>query len=386
MTANNQSKVILLSESPAVREAAAKALGKSHKLTLVAICGDSKELCRQLNKTCSPAVLVDLGDNPAGRLNDLGGVIPKFSAARFVMLANNAGNDLVFKSMEIGARYYLLKESMEAELVSVLERLASSDGKRQSESLGEIITLLSAGGGCGATTIAVNMANELSQCSQDPALIVDVDESYGSITTYLGIQGLYGLADVLSYEGNIDPELIRSSAAVFSEKLHALLSPISISSSNPSPLKYDHLESALQACRGAYRYTIIDSPRVSPHIAFELARKSAKTLIIFQLNVKDICRAKTIYSSLSDSGINTDDIMLVLSRYHKRTTMIDLDEVKNAFGRKNIDWISNDFRSAIHGLNYGRPLSEAAPRSVLRKDIQQLVSKIKTPHIQDKAK
>ena len=65
---------------------------------------------------------------------------------------------------------------------------------------GSAVTILSAGGGCGATTLAVNLAAELGAIdpSSDPPLVVDLDYHYGAVSTYLAVQGDYGVLDLLN--------------------------------------------------------------------------------------------------------------------------------------------------------------------------------------------
>jgi hypothetical protein len=38
--------------------------------------------------------------------------------------------------------------------------------------------------------------------------------------------------------------------------------------------------------------------------------------------------------------------------------------------------IRNDYAPAIHGLNFGQTLSEAGPRSSIRRDVQDLLAKL----------
>ncbi|MCK4602009.1 MAG: AAA family ATPase [Phycisphaerae bacterium] len=376
MPDKSQTRVILIGDEPETRKAVASALEAHGKLALAEKCPSLAGLGEHLEKVPIAAVLVDLGPSPAEVLAELDPIIARSPNTRFVTLADVSTDELIFKAMEIGVRYFLLKDNIASKLPPILERLVVSNGSPVSESRGSVITVLSASGGCGATTLVVNLANELHLVTSRPVLVMDMDCSYGAVSTYLGLEGEYGLADVLTYNGRIDPELIRSSASEYSGGLHVLMSPFSISPAVPRPLKYENLGDTLDACSRAYGYTVLDAPRVSLDVATELAKTSEVVLIVFQLNVKDIRLAKMMFRTLTERGTTSNRILPLVSRYRKRNPMLSLEEGRASLGCKSLDWVSNDFRSAIRGLNYGQPLSEIAPRSSLRKDVHRLALKV----------
>src|SRR6185312_6715325 len=96
-----------------------------------------------------------------------------FPDTRFIVLSTAMGNELLLDAMKAGARHFLLKAAIVAELHDVLKRLSSDSAP---SSTGAAVTILSAGGGCGATTVAVNLAAELQLRGEaghaDPALVV----------------------------------------------------------------------------------------------------------------------------------------------------------------------------------------------------------------------
>jgi len=54
--------------------------------------------------------------------------------------------------------------------------------------------------------MAVNLANELRLAASEPVLTIDLDTCYGTVSDYLGIEGRYGIADVLSRRKPIDKD------------------------------------------------------------------------------------------------------------------------------------------------------------------------------------
>jgi pilus assembly protein CpaE len=203
-------------------------------------------------------------------------------------------------------------------------------------------------------------------------LLVDMDCCYGGAGAFLGLSGSYGLADALAHMHQPDPQLITSSATPHNERLHVLLSPASVNFRNPSPLALANLGNMVEACRQAYSLVVIDCPRADMPLAETLAMHSSKTLLLMQMTVKDIRAARDMRKSLLAGGVDPADLVSVINRYHKRQSPISLTQCLNALGSQQVELLSNDWSSAVSGINFGQPLSQSAPMSPLRKDLRKL--------------
>jgi Flp pilus assembly CpaE family ATPase len=135
------------------------------------------------------------------------------------------------------------------------------------------------------------------------------------------------------------------------------------------------LEQVLDSARRAYQTTIIDAPRLPMPATAALVAASAHTLLVLQLTVKDLRTARYTLDSLRNLGVNVDSIIPIANRYVKRQ-LITLEEAAKALGGVSVHPIRNDYTPAIQGLNFGQMLSEAGPRSSLRKDLQDLLAKL----------
>ena len=154
--------------------------------------------------------------------------------------------------MHIGARHFLAKQSISADLPGVLKRLIPNESA-EARRFGVVVTLLSASGGCGATTLAINLADELQLANSERALLVDLDGHYGALASYLGVEGQYGLADILADPARIDSQLISSTAVPYSERLHVLIGPASPDLPQPPAVEYRHLGTVIDLCKRTYR-------------------------------------------------------------------------------------------------------------------------------------
>lgn len=372
---SSKAEVLIVTSLDETVATARSALESSERFAVGEVCRNLEELGACLDRKAAQAVLVDIDPEPTRTLAGLGTISNRFTDTRFIVLAKELSNGLMIEAMQVGARHFMVKADLGAELCDVLHRLVP-EGLSASQLQGYTVTVLSASGGCGATTVAVNLANELQLLSSDPALLVDMDCNYGSAATFLGLRGQYGLADILDRNGELDPQLIRSTALDYTEKLSLLINPATVNLRSPAALEYARLQSAIQVCKQTYQHTVIDAPRISIEIASDLIHVSEVVLLVLQLTVKDIAMATAMLSALGEHGVDTAVITPVVNRYHKRRSMIELQEVEKALRGLPIQCLSSDYNSAVKGLNYGQPLARSAPRSVLHRELKALAKKV----------
>jgi len=344
------------------------------------VCRDMPELARRLKDAESPAVLVDIDAEPKHVLSQMEPLARRFTGTKFIVLSGLMRQDLLLEAMHAGARHFLLKEAVGTDLNNVLHRLCRQDDSRDG---GKIVTILSAGGGCGATTVAVNLAAELQALENEgdgskPALVVDLDSNYGASATYLGADSEYGMFDLMNRSSSIDGHLIQSTSVSVSEQLHVMVSVPRNKRGEAIPVDPNRLGQVVECCRRAYPWTVIDAPRLPFPVIAELMHHSCATLLLLQMTVKDIHVARQTLAGLSALGVSPDSVALFANRYCRRSSLISLPEAEKVLGleKDRLGTLSNDFAAAIEAVNFGKPLLKSAPRSPFRRDLQKLAAKI----------
>ncbi len=364
-------RTAVVARDPATADAVKAALGAG--AVMAAVCRDLVALMTELEREAVPVVIVDGGPDPMATLEALEPVVNRYAQSRFVVLVGELSGDMYLRAMEVGVRKVLSKENLGRDLPEVIERIARG-AAQPAAPMGSMYTVLSAAGGCGATTLALNLAHELQLAKSEPALLVDMDYAYGAVAAYLGLQSQYGVADVLRHTGGVDAHLVRTTAVHAAERLYALLSPASINLGGAGAVAPDVLEQVFPAFKQGFSFTVVDAPRVSMDVAETLVRASEAAFIVFQPSVKDVRHAKTMLTELASRGAPMDRFRPILNRYRKRRQMISVEDAQKALGDYPMECLSNDYASVIRGVNYGQPLAEAAPRSTLRRELTRLAA------------
>ncbi|MBI4558839.1 MAG: AAA family ATPase [Candidatus Hydrogenedentes bacterium] len=371
----SQVSLILVTPDVLIERVILSVLRSEPALSLVRTCKDTVALVNLLERNSAPIVLADIDQHPEQILRELEYLGNRFPGIRFVALAQDLTADLALLAMHSGVRHFQVKARINTELVPTLYRLMPADEELTGEG-GAALTVLSASGGCGATTVAVNLANELQLATAQAVLVVDLDASYGTVGTYLDLRGEYGVSDVLTPERRIDAELIATTALKRSDHLHALIRPLNTGFATADPIFVERLDSFVRACKLGYGFTLFDAPRMSVEAATVLAKASQKVLIVLQSNIKDIRVTRAMLDALVERGVIRDRIYPIVNRVRRRYQMITLREVQQALNVTEVGQLQNDFKSAVRSINYGKPLAEATPRSKLRRGLMQLAKEL----------
>jgi len=357
----------LLTSDPAVaRDVAALRPG-----TAPVTCRDAVALSARLNEAPAPLALVDLEPDPQDTLASLAGLAARFPETRFIVLCRELTAEALLAAMQAGARHGVRRDALATELPPVLQRLGAQSGSGG----GRVVSVLSASGGCGCTTIAIALADVLRQTTQSQVLLVDLDADYGAAASYLGLKGSYGVSDVLAQAGSMDAQLVRSGACRYDDDFHVLLSPAAINPSDPAPLEWTHLPGLLDAARGFAPWTVVDASRVPAAAAAELVRGSALTLLVMELAVIDIRTARSMLHGLEARGVSVADVLPVANRWSRKQAAPTLQDARDALGREPVS-VANDFPAALRALNHGEPVPRSAPRSDLCEDVRRLAARL----------
>ena len=368
--------ILLVTKEDTTVEKIKSALCESDLLNLAGICKEVSELRSYLSNKKVQAVIVDIDPDPSRVLYELAATLAAYPEIYVVVICSHFTKKLALQAMQARVRHFLEKKTIASDLTKELQELIHGSAKKEAGLGSTVISIFSAGGGCGATTVAVNLANELQLLSSKPALVIDLDSCYGTVSTYLGIKSKYGIADVLGRKGLVDRHLIQSSAYSYTENFHVLPSPASIQSPRAKSVNFENLPRVLEACREVYRYTVIDAPRMTEGDVAKLAGLSDVVLVVFQLMVKDVNFARSMVSSLTKSGIAIEKIIALANRVQKRGPLVRLEDGKKAVGVKSCQAIRSDWRKAMKSVNSARPLSQVVQKSGLRSDFRKLAAKV----------
>ena len=339
-------------------------------------CYPLKEALVRFDESEVSAIFVDIDPGPTELLGELQQLAERAQTTEFFVVASVVRSELVLQAMRVGARDFLEKRSLSSTLPGLLRRL-SVPATPNGQARHAVVSVFSASGGCGATTIAINLAHELHLATGSSVLLIDLERYYGGVAAHLSdLSAEFGVADVLEKSERIDAHLIKSTAVSYRNKWHTLLNPSATAPTSARQLNLKHLGSAIRSAKRGFTYTIVDAPRVELDTAAFLAKSSMVTLLVLEANVIDVRSARSQLEALAANGVDTKTVFPVVNRFRRGKQLLALDKVNKALQTDRVVQLTNDFKSVSLSMSYGKTLSEAAPRSAVRKELRKLARAI----------
>ncbi|MGH7093383.1 MAG: AAA family ATPase [Stellaceae bacterium] len=330
----------------------------------------------RIREGAQPRVLIiDLSDSTAP--------IAEISAGRAVggaelkILALGTVNDVtLFRDLlAAGATDYLVKPPSRESLAAALEKHGTGNGG-SAGGLGQVVAFCGSRGGVGTTTTAVACAWLLSEQHKERTALVDLDLHFGTVALNLDTDPGSGLCEALEQPSRIDSLFVERAMVKVSETLRVLAAEAVIS--EPLVVDAGAIDVLLYELRRKFAWVVVDVPRaVTPTQRVVFASASRIVLVCDRTlaGLRDTIRLQTLIRERAPQT----RLMLVEAGATGDRAVVGKSEFEKAVGKSLDASLSLDSKAAGAASSSGQPLPAAAPRSVVTKELQQLVSTMAGP-------
>ncbi|MFY9911886.1 MAG: cellulose synthase operon protein YhjQ/BcsQ, partial [Candidatus Sulfotelmatobacter sp.] len=256
----------------------------------------------------------------------------------------------IVAAMRAGAGEYLDQNAGSEALLEALSRFSSNRTRaRGGAGKARIFTFLSAKGGAGATTAAVNTALALQQ-AHGSVVLVDF-APVGHAQLHLNLRPSFGVPDALQNLHRLDASLLDGLMTPAKDGLHLLAGPQQPYQSIPTPAELARLFDVLV---NHYHYVVVDvSSRLDPTTRL-LSDLSNAVLMVAQTDVVSLWSAGRIHAFLEE-GAGRNRLRMVLNRYKKIPGLSDEDIEQST--RCKVLWkLPNAFHAISPAIDNGAPV------------------------------
>lgn len=327
---------------------------------------------RRIREGFSPRVLMlDLSESSAP--------IAELSAARAVsgtdmkILAFGTVNDVnLFRDLlAAGATDYLVKPVSREALTNMLQ--TQNAAASSNNGLGEVVAFLGTRGGVGATTAAVSCAWILGEKRQERTALVDLDLHFGTVGLKLDTDPGTGLCEALEQPSRIDALFVERAMIKLSDTLRMLATEAALGETlMVDPGAIDVL---LYELRRKFAWVLVDLPRwITPTQRVVLGAASRIVLLCERslAGLRDTIRLQTL---LRENAPQARVLLVDGGAIGERAT-VGKSEFEKAIGHPLDAVLPYDPKSASAATNAGQALPLAAPRSLVVKELEQLVVRL----------
>ena len=229
-----------------------------------------------------------------------------------------------------------------------LELTAQLSGHTHGGGEGKVVTIFSAKGGVGKTTLATNLAAYLASTGA-ATLLIDLDLMFGDVAISLQIVPAHDIGDLISMRGHLDLQGITSVVTTHD------VSGLSVIAAPSDPGVADRVPAAvveelIRVARGSYAYVIIDTPPNLTEHVLTACDLSDLTMLVATLDIPAVKNLRVAMNTLDTLGASREGRIIVLNRSDAKVGL-KADDVEVA--------LKHEIRAQV-------PSSQAVPSSINR--------------------
>ena len=243
------------------------------------------------------------------------------NSAVFV-LGDTSQGQLIVEAMRAGATEFLESSPTTEMLLEGFARLpAEPIAEPDDPNEGRIITVANAKGGCGATTVAVNLAVALQE-ERGSTAVVDL-APIGHAALHLNVRPRFGLLNVLENLHRVDRSLLEGLMTHCPSGVHLLAgteTPTEIGTSE------EHIRRLFQVLATYYRFVVVDaSSRLDPIVRMACDLSHTVLLVAEAGTVALLWSASRVRNYLTGGKPSDDRVCLVLNRFRDTLEFSEAD-------------------------------------------------------------
>lgn len=241
---------------------------------------------------------------------------------------------------------------------------------------GVILPVHGLAGGAGATTFAVNLAWELANCEKKGGprvCLLDLDLQYGSVSTYLDLPRREAVLELLSDTSRMDSESFVQALSTFNDRLQVLTAPADM-----VPLDIvgpEDIQRLIDMARANFDFVVIDMPTTVVTWTETVLNAAHVYFALIELDLRSAQNTLRMIRALKSEGLPAERLRYVLNRGPKFTDLSAKSRVRRLAESLDISielQLTDGGKQVTEANDHGLPLSEAAAKNPLRKDIAKL--------------
>ncbi|MDR9484130.1 MAG: AAA family ATPase [Sediminimonas sp.] len=319
---------------------------------------------------------------------------------RVILIADDISPAILHRLLREGADEFVPYPLPDAELRAAVERLRTPAQTQEPapepeqpapapaatpsahDRQGVLMAVQALAGGTGATTLAVNLAWELSAMDSKKktaprVCLLDLDLQYGSVSTYLDLPRREAVFALLSDTEAMDDESFSQALMTFEDKLQVLTAP-----SDLLPLDFvtpEDVARIIEVARRNYDYVIVDMPSTVVQWTEAVLQEAQLFFSTLELDMRSAQNTLRLKRALKSEDLPFEKLRFVLNRAPKFTDISGKSRVKRLADSLEISieiHLPDGGKAVTQCGDHGRPLALDAPKNPLRKEIAKLAASL----------
>ena len=318
--------------------------------------------------------IVDLSVNKQEKLDLILKVTSRCQNCKVLALADSPSVDLIIQIMRAGAREFIPVPIIKNEFIEAMNKTIAQFEQTKKVNKCKIISVFSNKGGIGKTSLATNLALELSKITKENVALLDMNFQMGDITTFLDLKPSFNISYMLENIEKINETFLLSTLERYKNtNLYILADPPYFKQAdNIQPKQITKLFNTLKE---TFSYIIVDAESSFNAKNIATLDNSDMVLLVTVANLPALRNTQRCLELFEKLGYDRNKAQIVVNRY------MENDEIKEADVEKvlskDIYWkVPNNYFAIMSSINKGVPVSILNGASNVAQSYKDLAQKI----------
>jgi pilus assembly protein CpaE len=274
---------------------------------------------------------------------------------------------MILRAMQVGADLFLDQDELKSELHAALFRLRVR--KTNPDRPGQVLAVLSAGGGCGASTLAVNLAVLLAK-ERGHCNLIDLNAGKADLAPMLDLKPQYTLSDVCRNDERLDRSMYEKLLARHHSGVALLAAPEAIDEA--LDLTSQGVARAVEIARETFADVVVDLENCFHADQLFVIEKATRILLVCRLDFIAIRNVRRILAFLASRDIPRERIEVVVNNFVE-ADQLPVPDAEEAIKAKLAFFVPHDTATIGIANNMGVPAAIAHPEAQVVQSIARIV-------------
>ena len=263
--------------------------------------------------------------------------------------------DLSVQIMRAGAKEFLTVPILKNEFFDAINKLISQLEEPKKINKCKIISVFSNKGGIGKTSLASNLALELSKITKENVALIDMNFQMGDITTFLDLKPSFNISYMLENIDKINETFLLSTLERYkNSSLYVLADPPYFKQADTIHPK--QITKLFNTLKETFSYIIVDAEASFDGKNIAALDNSDMILLVSVANLPTLRNTQRCLELFDKLGYDKEKTKIVINRYMENDEIKE-DDIEKVLS-KQIYWkIPNNYFAIMSAINKGVPVS-----------------------------
>ncbi len=320
-------------------------------------------------------LLADLSTYKQQKLELILKVTKECKSCKVLALSDNPSVDLIIEIMRAGAKEFVPIPIIKSEFFESVNKLLSEFNETKKTNNCKIISVFSNKGGIGKTSLATNLALELSKITKENIALIDLNFQMGDITTFLDLKPSFNISYMLENLDKINETFLLSTLERYKKtSLYVLADPPYFKQAdNIQPRQITKLFNTLKE---TFSYIIVDAEASFEGKNIAALDNSDLVLLVSVANLPALRNTQRCLELFEKLGYDKEKVKIIINRYMENDEIKETD-IEKVLSKKIYWKIPNNYFAIMTAINKGIPVSEINDSTNIArsyKDLAQYIS------------